>query len=108
MTAESEELYSLLIPLADERLIVPRACVAEVVRFTAPETSAEQLELQTSHAERVLELLELPFRRLQTHVVELAIEAVVSESRRVDGREGRKGVDVALTKLLELPVCDGL
>ena len=37
MTAESEELYSLLIPLADERLIVPRACVAEVVRFTAPE-----------------------------------------------------------------------
>ena len=37
MSAESEELYSLLIPLADERLIVPRACVAEVVRFTKPE-----------------------------------------------------------------------
>ena len=38
MSAENEELYSLLIPLADERLIVPRACVAEVVRFTKPET----------------------------------------------------------------------
>ena len=38
MSAESEELYSLLIPLAEERLIVPRACVAEVVRFTKPET----------------------------------------------------------------------
>lgn len=35
MTAE-QELYSLLIPLAEDRLIVPRACVAEVVRFTSP------------------------------------------------------------------------
>ena len=40
MSSESEELYSLLVPLADERLIVPRACVAEVVRFTAPEQEA--------------------------------------------------------------------
>ena len=40
MSAESEELYSLLVPLADERLIVPRACVAEVVRFTEPEHAA--------------------------------------------------------------------
>ena len=37
MSGNTEELYSLLIPLADERLIVPRACVAEVVRFTKPE-----------------------------------------------------------------------
>lgn len=36
MTAEAEELYSLLVPLADDRLIVPRACVAEVVRYTSP------------------------------------------------------------------------
>lgn len=35
MTAD-QELYSLLIPLVDERLIVPRACVAEVVRYTPP------------------------------------------------------------------------
>jgi chemosensory pili system protein ChpC len=34
-TAESE-LYSLLVPLSEDRLIVPRACVAEVVRFTKP------------------------------------------------------------------------
>ena len=40
MSAETEELYSLLIPLAEDRLIVPRACVAEVVRFTAPEKEA--------------------------------------------------------------------
>ena len=40
MSAETEELYSLLVPLSEDRLIVPRACVAEVVRFTAP-TQAE-------------------------------------------------------------------
>ena len=40
MSSESEELYSLLVPLADERLIIPRACVAEVVRFTTPEQEA--------------------------------------------------------------------
>ena len=33
----SHELYSLLIPLGQERLIVPRACVAEVVTWQAPE-----------------------------------------------------------------------
>ena len=37
MTAEDEELYSLLVPLSDDRLILPRACVAEVVRYTQPE-----------------------------------------------------------------------
>jgi chemosensory pili system protein ChpC len=37
MSAESEELYSLLVPLSEDRLIVPRACVAEVVRFSKAE-----------------------------------------------------------------------
>lgn len=37
MSAAAEELYSLLIPLTEDRLIVPRACVAEVVRFMKPE-----------------------------------------------------------------------
>jgi chemosensory pili system protein ChpC len=31
-----EELYSLLVPLVGERLIVPRACVAEVIGYQAP------------------------------------------------------------------------
>ena len=34
---DTHELYSLLIPLAQERLIVPRASVAEVVTWQAPE-----------------------------------------------------------------------
>lgn len=38
---ENEELYSLLIPLHDGRLIVPRVCVAEVIRYLTPEDSEE-------------------------------------------------------------------
>jgi len=37
VSAQADELYSLLVPLSGDRLIVPRACVAEVVRFSAPE-----------------------------------------------------------------------
>jgi chemosensory pili system protein ChpC len=37
VNAASEELYSLLVPLADDRLIIPRACVAEVVRYSKPD-----------------------------------------------------------------------
>jgi len=40
VSSEANELYSLLIPLAEDRLIVPRACVAEVVRFSSPEQEA--------------------------------------------------------------------
>ena len=40
MSAESDELYSLLVPLAEDRLIVPRACVVEVVRFSQPDHEA--------------------------------------------------------------------
>jgi seryl-tRNA synthetase len=34
----------------------------ELVRFVTPETSGEQLEVLTGHAERILQLLELPYR----------------------------------------------
>jgi chemosensory pili system protein ChpC len=37
MSAVADELYSLLVPLAEERLIVPRALVAEVVTWQEPE-----------------------------------------------------------------------
>lgn len=39
MSAGHKELYSLLIPLKQERLLVPRMCVAEVIAFA--ETTAE-------------------------------------------------------------------
>lgn len=37
MSAAAEELYSLLVPLSEDRLIIPRACVAEVVRYSKPD-----------------------------------------------------------------------
>ena len=40
MSAEADELYSLLIPLGEDRLIVPRTCVVEVVRFSKPDHEA--------------------------------------------------------------------
>jgi len=36
MSELRDELYSLLVPLAGERLIVPRACVAEVIGYQVP------------------------------------------------------------------------
>jgi chemosensory pili system protein ChpC len=36
MAAKGEELYCLLVPLADERLLLPRPCVTEVVNYQAP------------------------------------------------------------------------
>ena len=34
--AVSEDIYSLLVPLEKERLVVPRSSVAEVIRYAAP------------------------------------------------------------------------
>jgi chemosensory pili system protein ChpC len=36
MSAADDELYSLLVPLREGRLLLPRACVAEVVRYQPP------------------------------------------------------------------------
>jgi chemosensory pili system protein ChpC len=36
MNAAPEETYCLLVPLAEERLLVPRACVTEVINYQAP------------------------------------------------------------------------
>ena len=30
------EIYCLLVPLADDRLLVPRSCVTEVINYQAP------------------------------------------------------------------------
>lgn len=43
MSTTVNELYSLLIPLADRRLLVPRACVAEVVGLTDQDAADDDL-----------------------------------------------------------------
>jgi chemosensory pili system protein ChpC len=40
MSERNGEIYSLLIPLADARLLVPRACVAEIAGYQVPATMA--------------------------------------------------------------------
>jgi chemosensory pili system protein ChpC len=40
MSETGGEIYSLLIPLADARLLVPRACVAEIAGYQAPASMA--------------------------------------------------------------------
>jgi len=36
MSQTGDELYCLLVPLAEERLLVPRGCVSEVINYQAP------------------------------------------------------------------------
>jgi len=47
----------------------------ELVRFVKPEESYEQLELLTNHAEKVLQLLGLPYRRLKMCTADLGFTA---------------------------------
>jgi chemosensory pili system protein ChpC len=42
VSAEPRELYSLLIPLKHERLLVPRMCVAEVITFAEMQAAAAE------------------------------------------------------------------
>jgi chemosensory pili system protein ChpC len=44
VNSAADEIYSLLIPLVGERLVVPRACVAEVVRFGSPRRTVGALD----------------------------------------------------------------
>ena len=41
MSEAPRELYSLLIPLQQERLLLPRMCVAEVISFVEPERPSD-------------------------------------------------------------------
>jgi len=36
MNAATDELYCLLVPLSEDRILVPRSCVTEVINYQAP------------------------------------------------------------------------
>ncbi len=36
MSSIAEEIYCLLVPVADERLLLPRACITEVINYQVP------------------------------------------------------------------------
>ncbi|MGI9308261.1 MAG: chemotaxis protein CheW [Gammaproteobacteria bacterium] len=44
MSENPNELYSLLVPLHENHLIMPRSCVAEAIRYTAPEQGVDDPE----------------------------------------------------------------
>lgn len=41
MSERDEELYCLLVPMTDQRLVIPRSCVAEVIGYVTPSDPAE-------------------------------------------------------------------
>lgn len=41
MSERDEEIYCLLVPLAEQRLVIPRSCVAEVIGYVTPSDPAE-------------------------------------------------------------------
>jgi chemosensory pili system protein ChpC len=49
MSENSNELYSLLVPLHENHLIVPRSCVAEAIRYTAPEKGSDDPDWLRGH-----------------------------------------------------------
>ena len=53
----------------------PQFNKVELVRFVKPEESYEQLELLTGHAEKVLQLLNLPYRKLLMNTSDLGFTA---------------------------------
>ncbi|MGW8283515.1 MAG: serine--tRNA ligase, partial [Gemmatimonadota bacterium] len=69
----------------------------ELVRFTRPEDSIEQLELLTRHAETVLERLELPYRRILLPAGDLGFANAITYDLEVYSR----GVD----RWLEVSSC---
>ncbi len=84
MSSEPSELYSLLIPLEDERLLVPRVCVAEVIMFSRPERSSDDDRLPSW----VLGRIEWNGRRVPV----VSFEGISGEE--TSNREGRTRIAI--------------
>lgn len=83
--ANIEELYGLLVPLASERLLVPRACVAEVVTWQEPDKMANA------------PLWYLGTLRWNGHVVPVvSFEAMCGQAIPVSGGRTRIAIFVAI------------
>jgi chemosensory pili system protein ChpC len=81
---EPSELYSLLIPLSGERLLVPRVCVAEVITFNTPERPKEDEQMPIWFLGRI----EWNGRRVPI----ISFEAISGED--VENRPGRTRIVV--------------
>jgi chemosensory pili system protein ChpC len=77
----SSELYSLLIPLREERLLVPRMCVAEVIAFADTDRGDD-----TQAPEWLLGSVEWNNRRVPV----ISLDGPASEQTRSPGRRGSR------------------
>lgn len=64
MALVGEELYSLLLPLREERLIIPRSCVAEVVRYNPTAAATDDNWLRDTIAWRDREVPVISYESL--------------------------------------------
>lgn len=92
MSQEQKELYSLLIPLKSERLLVPRMCVAEVIAFA--DTMRDR---QDQHPDWYLGTIEWNSRRLPV----VSFDDPDQEERRSKRSRARVVVFHAITQELK-------
>ena len=101
MAEDQELLYSLLIPLVGRRLIVPRACVAEVIglgRFRLREEGPEWLLGDVAWSDRVVPLVSFE-AACGDDVPEIGGRSRAVILRSLTGRLGRGGMAM---------ICQGL
>jgi chemosensory pili system protein ChpC len=64
----AEEIYCLIVPLADDRLILPRSCVTEVINYQAPDPDGGSAVLVPRHRSPGAGVVCLSFRSKQPAV----------------------------------------
>lgn len=92
MSIEHKELYSLLIPLRTERLLVPRMCVAEVISFAEATRTRDE-----SAPDWFLGVIDWNNRRVPV----VSFDGAVQEERKNKRSRARVVVFHALTQELK-------
>jgi chemosensory pili system protein ChpC len=92
MDAGQKELYSLLIPLRNERLLVPRMCVAEVIAFAEAARNRDE-----AAPEWFLGSIEWNSRRVPV----VSFDGAAAEERKSKRSRARVVVFHAITQVLK-------
>ena len=104
MVEDRDLLYSLLVPLVGRRLIVPRACIAEVIglgRFRLREEGPEWLLGDVAWADRVVPLVSFE-AACGDDVPEIGGRSRAVILRSLTGRLGRGGMAMLCQGLPQL------
>jgi chemosensory pili system protein ChpC len=104
MAEEQDSLYTLLVPLVGRRLLVPRACVAEIIglgRLRLREEGPEWLLGEVGWSERVLPLVSFE-AACGDPVPEIGGRSRAVVFRSLTGRLGRGGMAMLCQGLPQL------